>query len=135
MERALAACAQAGRFGEGDLAAILSHQEDGATVIPFRAKAAVEEHTLQRSTRFVGGVRAMSNYHEAQIQLDADRLEDYPNGIRVQEIQLVFTDDPELPSWRAAEPVICAIDARRAREFAFELLMAAEVAEHWEKAR
>ena len=51
VERALAACAQAGRFGEGDLAAILTHQEDGATVIPFPAKAAVEEHTLQRSTR------------------------------------------------------------------------------------
>jgi hypothetical protein len=77
----------------------------------------------------------MSNYHEAQVQLDSDQLEEYPYGIRVQEIQLVFTDDRELPSWRAAEPVICAVDARRARELAFELLMAAEVAEQWEKAR
>ena len=52
--RALAACADAGRFGEGDLAAILTHQtndQDGAMVIPFPAKAAIEEHTLQRSTR------------------------------------------------------------------------------------
>jgi hypothetical protein len=52
--RALAACADAGRFGEGDLAAILAHQtnEDGATVIPFpAAKTAAEEHTLQRSTQ------------------------------------------------------------------------------------
>jgi hypothetical protein len=49
--RALAACADAGRFSEGDLAAILSHQQDGATVIPFPAKAATEQHTLQRSTR------------------------------------------------------------------------------------
>jgi hypothetical protein len=31
--------------------------------------------------------------------------------------------------------VACAIDARRARELAFELLMAAEVAEQWEQAR
>lgn len=51
VERALAACAQASRFGEGDLAVILAYQEDGATVIPFPAKTAVEEHTLQRSTR------------------------------------------------------------------------------------
>jgi transposase len=52
--RALAACADAGRFGEGDLAAILAHQtnDDGATVIPFpAAKTASEEHTLQRSTQ------------------------------------------------------------------------------------
>jgi hypothetical protein len=51
--RALAACADAGRFGEGDLAAILAHQtndgNDGATVIPFPVVA--EEHTLQRSTQ------------------------------------------------------------------------------------
>jgi hypothetical protein len=54
VERALASCANAGRFGQGDLAAILTHQtngEDGATVIPFPAKTAVEEHALQRSTR------------------------------------------------------------------------------------
>lgn len=52
--RALAACADAGRFGEGDLAAILTHQtndEDVARVIPFPAKTVAEEHTLQRSTR------------------------------------------------------------------------------------
>jgi len=55
VQRALACCADAGRFGEGDLAAILAHQTndgDGATVIPFpAAKTAAEEHTLQRSTR------------------------------------------------------------------------------------
>jgi hypothetical protein len=77
----------------------------------------------------------MSGYREAQVQLDPDQFEQYPNGIRIQEIELIFTDDPERPSWRAAQPVICAIDARRARELAFELLMAAEVAEQWEKAQ
>jgi hypothetical protein len=30
---------------------------------------------------------------------------------------------------------VCVIDARRARELAFELLMAGEVAEQWERAR
>jgi len=33
------------------------------------------------------------------------------------------------------EPAVCTIDARRARELAFELLMLAEVAEQWEQAR
>ncbi len=46
---ALGLCAQAGRFGEGDLAAILSHHQAG-NVIPFPARAS-EEQTLQRSTQ------------------------------------------------------------------------------------
>lgn len=47
VEHALAVCAEAGRFGEGDLAAILAHQAAGK-VIPFPR---VSEHqTLQRST-------------------------------------------------------------------------------------
>jgi transposase len=49
VERALAVCAEAGRFGDGDLAAILAHQAAG-TVIPFPA-AASEERSLQRSTQ------------------------------------------------------------------------------------
>ncbi len=48
LERALASCAQAGRFGEGDLAAVLAHQQSGK-VIPFPARSS-EEQTLQRST-------------------------------------------------------------------------------------
>jgi len=48
VEQALAACAQAERFGEGDLAAVLAHQQT-AMVIAFPARAA-EEQTLQRST-------------------------------------------------------------------------------------
>jgi hypothetical protein len=51
VERALAASADAGRFGEGDLAAILAHQENSATVIPFPAAKTSEQHTLQRSTQ------------------------------------------------------------------------------------
>ncbi|MCA1678638.1 MAG: IS21 family transposase, partial [Actinobacteria bacterium] len=49
VEHALAVCAQAGRFGEGDLAAILAHEATG-TVIAFPARAS-EEQSLQRSTR------------------------------------------------------------------------------------
>jgi hypothetical protein len=48
VEHALKVCADAGRFGEGDLAAILAHQQAG-TVIPFPARS--EEQSLQRSTR------------------------------------------------------------------------------------
>ena len=49
VESALAVCAQAGRFGDGDLAAIIAHQAAG-TIIPFPARAS-EEQSLQRSTQ------------------------------------------------------------------------------------
>ncbi|MGH2803278.1 MAG: IS21 family transposase [Thermoleophilaceae bacterium] len=49
VEHALAVCAEAGRFGEGDLAAVLAHQAAGQ-VIPFPAKAS-EPQSLQRSTQ------------------------------------------------------------------------------------
>jgi transposase len=49
VEQALRVCAQAGRFADGDLAAILAHQQS-ATVIAFPARAS-EERSLQRSTQ------------------------------------------------------------------------------------
>lgn len=49
VEQALAICAQAGRFADGDLAAILSHHQAGA-VIAFPARAS-EERSLQRSSK------------------------------------------------------------------------------------
>ena len=48
VDEALAVAADAGRFGDGDLAAILAHR--GARVIAFPARAS-EERSLQRSTR------------------------------------------------------------------------------------
>jgi hypothetical protein len=48
VDEALVRCAQAGRFADGDLAAILAHQQT-AMVIAFPARAS-EEQTLQRST-------------------------------------------------------------------------------------
>jgi hypothetical protein len=74
-------------------------------------------------------------YCQIHATLDLEGLQEYPNGVRVLEIELVLGDDPEVPFWRAAEPAVCAIDARRARELAFELLQFAEVAERWERAR
>jgi hypothetical protein len=50
VEHALRACADAGRFGDGDLASILAHQQQaGGELIPFPARS--EEHSLQRSTK------------------------------------------------------------------------------------
>jgi hypothetical protein len=47
---ALSAAAAAGRFGDGDLAAILAHQQAGAQVIEFPARVS-EAQSLQSSTR------------------------------------------------------------------------------------
>lgn len=74
-------------------------------------------------------------YCEVHAGVNPDDLQEFPNGIRLQEIELAFSDDPDRPSWRAAAPVACTIDSVRARELAFELLMLAEVAEQWEQAR
>jgi len=49
VDEVLAVAADAGRFGDGDLAAILAHRQ-GATVIAFPARAS-ETQSLQRSTR------------------------------------------------------------------------------------
>jgi transposase len=48
IELALRTCADAGRFGDGDLAAILAHQQQTGELILFPAP---EERSLQRSTR------------------------------------------------------------------------------------
>jgi hypothetical protein len=46
---ALKRCADAGRFGDGDLAQVLTHQQQaGGDLILFPRS---EEHSLQRSTR------------------------------------------------------------------------------------
>ena len=48
VERALRTCAEAGRFGDGDLGAILAHQQAGGELLLFRNRS--EERALQRST-------------------------------------------------------------------------------------
>jgi len=75
----------------------------------------------------------MSDYCEINALIDPDQFEEYPNGIRIQEIDLTITEDPDIPFWRAAPPVLCRIDARKARELAFELLVLAHAAERYEE--
>ena len=48
VERALRACADAGRFADGDLASILAHQQQAGELILFPAP---EARSLQHSTR------------------------------------------------------------------------------------
>ena len=51
VERALAACAEAGRFGDGDLAAILAHQACAEVIeFPVRLSEPSEAVSMQRST-------------------------------------------------------------------------------------
>jgi transposase len=49
VEQALATCADAGRFADGDLAAILSHQQASGELLLFPART--EQASLQHSTR------------------------------------------------------------------------------------
>jgi hypothetical protein len=76
--------------------------------------------------------RSYSHIHAA---CDPSLTDEYPDGTSYQTIELVFNDDPDRPLWRMLEPAVCTIDARRARELAFELLLLAEAAEQWEQAR
>lgn len=75
----------------------------------------------------------MSYYHEVHPELDPEQLEQLPTGDWRQEIELVFTDDPDRPSWRALEPARCAIDPVQARKLAFELDLLANIAEQYER--
>jgi hypothetical protein len=74
-------------------------------------------------------------YTNVHTDVDPGQAEVFPNGIRRQEINVLMTDESPCPIWRALAPAVCGIDAARARELAFELLMAAEVAEQWEQTR
>lgn len=49
VNRALETCARAGRFADGDLAKVLSHEQASGELILFPARS--EESSLQRSTR------------------------------------------------------------------------------------
>ncbi len=74
----------------------------------------------------------MSYYCDVHPELDPEQIEQLPSGSWRQEIELVFTDDPDRPSWRALEPAVCAIDAAQARKLAFELDVLATIAEQYE---
>jgi hypothetical protein len=76
--------------------------------------------------------RSYSTVHAA---CNPDGIDEHPDGTSFQPIELVLNDEEDKPIWRALEPAVCTIDARRARELVFELLVLAEVAEQWEQAR
>jgi hypothetical protein len=71
-------------------------------------------------------------YEQVHAELDPV-FETFPNGVCIQEIELTISDHPDLPSCKTREPVLCRIDARRARDLAFELLTLAELAEQVER--
>jgi len=88
--RALGTCANAGRFADGDLAAILAHQQSG-TVIALPARAS-EERSLQRSTR-LGGVRAMTVYYsDIRVLIDPEHSDPLSDGGRLQDLSVILTD-------------------------------------------
>jgi hypothetical protein len=75
----------------------------------------------------------MSDYHAVHPELDPEQMEQLPNGLWRQEIELILTDDPDRPSWRALEPAVCAIDSVQARKLALELDLLATIAEQYEE--
>jgi len=73
VEQALAVCAQAGRFADGDLAAILHHQRTGSQQAAVRAS---ERQTLQRSTAaWEGFGAAAGSISAATAETDALRAD------------------------------------------------------------
>jgi hypothetical protein len=74
-------------------------------------------------------------YTRVGAYVDPFLAEEFPNGIRQQEITVVMSDDSGAPSWRTLAPAVCHLPADRARELAVCLLGLAEKAERWEQAR
>jgi hypothetical protein len=70
----------------------------------------------------------VSEYGHVRAYLDPLGIEQLPDGRWRQSIEMVFCDDRDRDPLGVVEPV-CQIDAARARELAFELLMLAELAE------
>jgi hypothetical protein len=78
VERALRTCAEAGRFADGDLAAILTHQQKTGELIPFPAP---EARSLQRSTRSWEGFGQVNTPNQpGQRETDATRGDLRPAG-------------------------------------------------------
>ncbi len=70
------------------------------------------------------------SYSQVAAQLDPLGLVALPDGTLARELELVFTGHIACDPCREVEPAWCSIDAVRAREFAFELLVLADQAEH-----
>jgi hypothetical protein len=70
----------------------------------------------------------VSEFGHVRAYLDRLGIEQLSDGRWRWGIEMVFCDDPDRDPLTVFEPV-CPIDAARAREQAFELLMLAELAE------
>jgi hypothetical protein len=128
VDEALATAAAAGRFGDGDLAAILAHQ--GARVIEFprprvRRGLAAALHAL------LGGLRDMTTYYQSiRALIDPEQSDPLPDGGRLQDVSVILTDQPR--GREALRPAAVALLPCQARELAFCLL---ELAEHADRMR
>lgn len=75
----------------------------------------------------------MSDYRDGICcRIDPDQTWRSPNGDFVQEVSVVMTDDHRFDERRSRAwlpPAICTLTPAEAREFAFELLSAAEHAD------
>ncbi len=75
----------------------------------------------------------MSDYRDGiHCRIDPDQSWQPPDGPLVQEISVIMTDDHRFASRRERcwlEPALCTLTPDEAREFACELLTAAEHAE------
>ena len=70
------------------------------------------------------------SYQRVDAHLDPLGLVALPDGTIARELELVFTDPIPCDPHRVTGPAWCQVDAVRAREFAFELLVLADEAEH-----
>lgn len=81
----------------------------------------------------------MSDYRDGiHCQIDPEQIWQSPAGRRVQEVSVVMADDHRFDSRRGRgwlAPAICALTPAETREFAFELLAAAEHAQRIEVMR
>jgi hypothetical protein len=69
-------------------------------------------------------------YEEIRALIDPEQADVAPDGAVAQDVSVIMTQDPALPRqerWR--EPVVVALEPEQARQFAFELLAAAEQAD------
>lgn len=74
----------------------------------------------------------MSHRDGIHCRVDPEQTWEPPEGATVQEVSVIMTDDHRFDSRRGRswlEPAVCALTPGEAREFAFELLAAAEHAE------
>jgi DNA replication protein DnaC len=123
VNEALERCATYGRFGDGDLASVLAHQQT-ATVIPLPARAS-EERSLQTSTRSWQGSGDDRLRWDITAQIEDRQTERLVDGSALQLVSVILSDpepDPDDPPTRRRPPAWVVLRPSEARELAFCLL-------------